>query len=100
GEEDALAPDDRCRVPRFGECDLPAHVLRCAPGGRQAAFRGDAIAARTAPGGPVVGKDESAEKSDADQGSKQSKHNAASPLDQTGVSSSTANDHYEKMRSD
>src|SRR5262245_35956058 len=54
GEEDAVAPDDGRRVARLWQRHLPAHVLRRAPGEWQVLFRGDAVAARAAPWGPVV----------------------------------------------
>src|SRR5262245_23134168 len=53
GQVDAIPPDDRRRVAIAGEFGFPDDVLARTPLHRKAGLASGAVAARTAPGGPV-----------------------------------------------
>src|SRR5262249_44178224 len=74
GQEHAVAPDDRRRVPGTRERDFPADVVRGTPGEGQRVLVADAGGMRSTPGWPVVGRGEGGQEQPAEQGQQTAPH--------------------------
>src|SRR5438552_9973009 len=57
GYENAIAPDNRCRITALRQGHAPLHVVRRAPMRGQIFFVANASAERSSPGRPVRGSD-------------------------------------------